>query len=127
MDPTQPGFPLPIELPTRPSLSAMVRGAYSVILEFEKKQTAIWNQSPGDGSRRKNLMWVRVVGYLLLEGPSDRARIAVALEVNSCAGDGEKIIAIGKYYCDYYLCACKLSMFLLLRDSERTYFNSQEE
>jgi len=37
----------------------------------------------------------------MLEGPSDYARKHVALDVDSCNGEDDKLVAIGKH--DYYL------------------------
>jgi len=123
-EPEEPGSPLPPKLPSRIT-SPTIIGAYPQILSLERTEKAAWERSPGDGGQRKRLMYARIVGYLILEAPSDQARIAVGLEVISCE-DKEEILAIGQHYCDHLLYACKQLILLLLRHSE-SLFNSQKD
>ena len=87
------GTPLP-ELPPRLHDSPSILGAYPQILKLERNEQDAYNRDPS-ADRSKKLIYARIVGYLILEGPSDQARVTVALEVNVCNGDEEKMLAIG--------------------------------
>lgn len=102
------GIPLP-ELPPRLHNSSTISGAYPQILELERELQAAYSREPSDDGGKK-LMYARILGYLILEGPSDEARIAVGLEVHACNGEGkeEKLLAIGQFYFDHFIRACKL-------------------
>jgi hypothetical protein len=52
-----------------------------------------------------------ILGYLILEVPSDLARVTVALEVNACSGNEEKMLDIGQLYFDHFIRTCKLQCF----------------
>ncbi|KAF9220130.1 hypothetical protein BS17DRAFT_787934, partial [Gyrodon lividus] len=86
---------LPRELAPQLTHSATISGAYPIILQFEK--------SAKHHKDHRLLIYARILGYLILEGPSDYARVAVAQEVISCEGDEEKLAACGKLYCDHYI------------------------
>ena len=101
---------LPAELPNGLSDSPTIRDAYAVSLRFEK--SAKTHPDP------KRLIYARLLGYLIMAGPSDAARVAVAREVLSCADEG--VLALnGKMYYDHYIRACKLLMLPVYRHSER--------
>jgi hypothetical protein len=90
---------LPLELPNKLNNSPTIRGAYTIVLRFE--QSGKTHPDP------KRLIYARILGYLMLAGPSDEASEAVALEVISC--DDEDALALnGKMYYDHYTRACKL-------------------
>ena len=78
------------------TLSSDIPVAYQNILRLERS---------GD---QKDVMYARILGYLLLYGPKDEARKIVAEEVVSCANE-DQLAKRGKYYCDYYIRACKFS------------------
>jgi hypothetical protein len=105
------GTPLP-ELPPRLHNSPSILGAYPQILSLERKEQAAYRRNTSD--RGQKLMYARILGYLILEGPSELARVTVALEVNACnnARNGEereeKMLAIGWFYFDYFIRTCKL-------------------
>ena len=105
------GKPLP-ELPPSFHNSPSILGAYPQILNLERKEQAAYSRSPSD-DRSKRLIYARILGYLILKGPSTLAGIAVALEVNACSGDEEKMLAIGQLYFDHYIRACKLQSVCL--------------
>ena len=92
-------LPRPAELSSRLSTSPTIRGAYPIIFRFE--QSAQTHPDP------KRLIYARILGYLILEGPSDEARVAIAREVLSCA-DEDAMANNGKMYYDHYIRACKL-------------------
>jgi hypothetical protein len=89
---------LPTELLSRLSASPTIRSAYPIIFRFE--QSAKTHPDP------KRLIYARILGYLMLEGPSDEARVATAREVLSCV-DEDALAANGKMYYDHYIRACK--------------------
>ncbi|CCL99836.1 uncharacterized protein FIBRA_01860 [Fibroporia radiculosa] len=87
---------LPVDLPARLMLSPTIRGAYTFILQFEA--------SAKNHSDPKQLIYARILGYLILEGPSDDARETVVHDIVSCnTGEGMdvKLAAVGKMYLDY--------------------------
>ena len=106
---TLDGTPLP-ELPPRLHNSPSILGAYPQILKLERSEQATYSCNPS-AERGKKLIYTRILGYLILEGPSDEARVAVALEVNACSGDEVKLLAIGQLYFDHFIRACKLRIF----------------
>ncbi|KAF8528998.1 hypothetical protein BU17DRAFT_37320 [Hysterangium stoloniferum] len=94
---------LPGKLPARLQKSPTIQGAYSMVLEIEAaaKSTPLGKEGD-DSERKKRLVFARVVGYLLLEGPSDRACTTVALEVAS-ANNIEDRFKIGQMYFNHYI------------------------
>ena len=94
-------------LSTRLHNSPSMLGAYPQILKLEKNIQATYTSA----DRAKNLVFARILGYLILEGVSDQARVAVALEVNACCGDEAKMLSIGKLYFDHFIRTCKLQNF----------------
>ena len=119
------GTPLP-ELPPCFLDFPSILSAYPQILNLERNEQAAYRYDPSpDGGKR--LIYIRILGYLILEGPSDQARTAVAHEVNACSGDEEELLAIGQLYFDHFICACKPQFFPpLFRQSEK-FFNSQND
>ena len=103
------GTPLP-ELPLSLHNSATIFGAYPQILDLERNEQAAYRRDPSD-DRKKRLIYTRILGYLIIAGPSAKASVAVALEVNACSGEEEKLLAIGRLYFDHYIRACKLQIF----------------
>ena len=116
------GTPLP-ELPPRLHNFPSILSAYPQILNLERREQAAYNSDPST-DRAKRLIYSRILGYLILEGPSDKARVAVALEVNACNGEEEKLLAIGQFYFDHYIRACKLQIILLHFRHSVKFFNS---
>ena len=117
------GKPLP-ELPPRLHNSATIFGAYPQILKLERNEQAAYSRDPS-ADRKKGLIYARILGYLILEGPSDQARVTVALDVISSNGEEEKLLAIGQLYFDHFIRACKRNVYLF-RCSEM-FLNSQNE
>ena len=101
--------PLP-ELPPRYHNSPSIFGAYPQILKLERSEQAAYSCNPSN-KQCKRLVYIRILGYLILEGPSDLARVTVALEVNACSGNEEKMLDIGRLYFDHFIRACKLQCF----------------
>jgi hypothetical protein len=101
---------LPVELPSRLSTSPAICGAYPIVCRFEKSA-----QTHPDSKR---LIYARILGYLMLEGPSDEACVAIAREILSCA-DEDVLANNGKMYYDHYIRACKLLLLPVFCHSER--------
>ena len=118
------GIPLPEIHPCLHD-SPFIFGAYPQVLNLERNEQAAYNRDPSS-DRAKRLMYARILGYLMLEGPSDQARVTVALEVNACCGDEVKLLAIGQLYFDCYIRACKLQIFTPFSHSGK-FINSQNE
>ncbi|KAF8530302.1 hypothetical protein BU17DRAFT_35692 [Hysterangium stoloniferum] len=94
---------LPDKLPARLQKSATIKGAYPMVLEMEAAAESTPLRKEGDDfERKKRLVFARVVGYLLLEGPSDMACTTVALEVVS-ANNIEDRFKIGQMYFNHYI------------------------
>jgi hypothetical protein len=51
-------------------------------------------------------MFARILGYLILEGPSTHAKEYVAQVVNKCRDDDE-MEELGEVYFLQYICACE--------------------
>lgn len=94
--------PLPAKLPSEIiTLSSNIAAAYPNILRLEKS------------SDLKNVMYARILGYMLLYRPSDEAWTTVTKGVVSCANE-DQLAEHGKYYYDYYIRPCKLFHVLLV-------------
>lgn len=92
-----------IERPTSIALSAY----RNIILPAEQ---AALSKLEDDKAK---LIHARVVGYLLLYPPSQKARRILALEIVSCGGKGlnerhEAVFALGATYLRHLICICKL-------------------
>jgi len=121
-----PGTPLPKDPPRVRGASATVFGAYPQVYRLERKEQNVLerlerlerleksaNKSAKKSAnkfdnQKKRVINARILGYLMLEGPSDNACQGVALEVNSCGGDEEKMLAIGEMYFNFYIRSFKM-------------------
>lgn len=98
--------PLPNDLPAHLDHSGKIEGirkAYSTLLKIQEATS-----SAGIGSktsREQKLMHIRIVGYLIREGPSVTASEFVAEEVNSYENE-DQIDKVGEKYYLHYLRAC---------------------
>jgi hypothetical protein len=102
------------QLPTQLlELSPDIRNAYPIILRFEESA-----RTHSDSKTRSTLsIYARILGYLLLYGPSNEARKTVTNEVVSCATK-DALEDTGKLYFDRYIRACKLVLFHVGRHSK---------
>ncbi|KAH9026394.1 hypothetical protein EDB85DRAFT_2149232 [Lactarius pseudohatsudake] len=105
---------LPDDLPARFSHSEGIRKAYSTLLNIQGVISAsdMGTTKASRGSHEQKLMHVRILGYLILEGPSLVASESVAEDVNSCEEYEDKIDKIdkaGERYLFHYLCIFKKS------------------
>jgi hypothetical protein len=83
--------------------SPHIPSAYSKILRLEKASD---HSSFKCEVREKRLLHARILGYLIREGPSTRAKERVAQEVNSCRNDDE-MDNLGEMYYTHYIRACE--------------------
>ncbi|KAH9004547.1 hypothetical protein EDB86DRAFT_3240513 [Lactarius hatsudake] len=105
---------LPDNLPARLGHSEKIeeiREAYSTLLKIQEAISAsdIGTTKASHESHDQKLVHIRVVGYLIREGPSLTASEFVANEVNSSEGDEDKIDKTGERYFHHYLRAFKKS------------------
>ncbi|KAH9175942.1 hypothetical protein EDB89DRAFT_1847074 [Lactarius sanguifluus] len=102
---------LPDDLPARFGHSEGIRKAYSTLLNIQGVISAsdIGTTKASRGSHERKLMHVRILGYLILEGPSLVASESVAEDVNSCEEYEDKIDKAGERYLFHYLCIFKKS------------------
>src|SRR6266404_9328590 len=96
--------PLPSNLPLHFEDSKEVEDAYLKILEIERDTSAMILIST---TRRleKKLLRVRVLGYLIREAPSKKARKYVADDVNRCHHE-QMIEDLGHHYYTYFIRMC---------------------
>jgi len=93
---------IPVELQSDPDIAT----AYDLCLSVESSLQQTVNAGKCVG---KDLIFARIVGYLIHFSPSKEGRKNVASEINSCKGEQSKLLAIGQRYYDYYIRACKFN------------------
>ncbi|KAH9167344.1 hypothetical protein EDB89DRAFT_1856482 [Lactarius sanguifluus] len=99
--------PLPDNLPPHLGLSNKtvgIRRAYSTLLKIQKSISSSIGTRGSREQQRSKLMRVRILGYLILKGPSLTASEFVAEEVNSYEDDEDQIDKIGEMFFLHYLC-----------------------
>jgi hypothetical protein len=104
--------PLPSDLPESFKASTRIleiQLAYSRILKMEQDAS-----SHGDPNIcEQKLVCARVLGYLILEGPSMYTSEYIAQEVNSCQ-DYDQSYGLGEMYVHCYIYICKSQLLALL-------------
>jgi hypothetical protein len=94
--------PLPSTLPESLISSSEICLAYPKIWRLEQASHTDFNPD----IREKKLICARILGYLILEGPSTHAKEYVAQMVNRCRDDDE-VEELGEDYFLQYLRACE--------------------
>ena len=97
--------PLPLTLPE--SLNLLT---YSKILQLEKASD---HSHSNNEVRQKKLICARILGYLIREGPSTKAKERVAQEVNSCLDD-DQMDKLGVMYYEHYIRICEPPSFVII-------------
>jgi hypothetical protein len=97
--------PLHTELPNSLKASAEICSAYSEILKLEQDAHSDANPKICE----EKLVYARVLGYLIQEGPSMDASEHVAKEVNDCQ-DHDQFYRLGEMYLYHYICICELQL-----------------
>jgi hypothetical protein len=101
---------LPPTIPESLNTCPHIHLAYSKLLQLEK--AADYSRSNREVYEEK-LVHARILGYLIREGPSTKAKECVAQEVNSCSSDDE-MYKLGKMYYDHYIRACESPSFAVI-------------
>ncbi|KIM38162.1 hypothetical protein M413DRAFT_420662 [Hebeloma cylindrosporum] len=92
---------LPSEIPERLGKTAEVFSAYDTCLTLEKKLQLAFDK--GDDVR-DNLIYVRILGYLIHYVPTDQGLESIIEEVRSCAdADDSALFDVGKSYYDHFI------------------------
>ena len=94
--------PLPPTIPESLNTSPHILLAYSRLLRLEK---AYYSHSNREVCEKK-LVHTRILGYLIREGPSTKAKERVAQEVNSSQKDDD-MDELGKMYYDHFIRVCE--------------------
>ncbi len=94
---------LPSEVHRRLQHLAPVVSAYNKCLRVEEDL-----QSITDTRRniKKDLVYIRIVGYLIHLVPGDQGLKTVVYEISSCDGESA-LLAVGQMYYDHYIRACR--------------------
>ena len=95
--------PLPPTIPESLNTSLHIPSAYSKILRLEKASDDSHFKRE---IRETKLVHARILGYLIREGPSTRAKEFVAQEVNFCQNDDE-MDKLGEKYYSHYIRICE--------------------
>src|SRR6266404_3351628 len=98
---------LPNHLPLNFEDSEEIREAYLKILTAENNASTMASKSKAHGRR---LMRIRVLGHLIREAPSIKARECVAGDVNRCL-DEKMIEALGEFYRTRFILTCKSLLY----------------
>jgi len=107
--------PLPPTIPESLNTSPHILLAYSRLLRLEK---AYYSHSNREVCEKK-LVHTRILGYLIREGPSTKAKERVAQEVNSSQKDDD-MDELGKMYYDHFIRVCEspslavIALFLMV-------------
>lgn len=77
--------------------------AYNMCLRLEKSL----QEAANDGQNvEKELIYIRVLGFLLHHVPTDFGLKTIVYEISSTAGDSILLLQVGKMYFDHYIKAC---------------------
>jgi hypothetical protein len=100
---------LPLQVPQRLRNLAHVVSAYNICLRLEKslQETANGGQDVG-----KNLIYIRILGYLEHYVPTDRGLKTVVYEITSSANDSA-LLEVGQMYYNHYIRACTFASLLI--------------
>jgi hypothetical protein len=74
-------------------------------------------QAPDDATKKMNMIYLRILGYLVHHVPTDRGLKVVITEIVSCKTDSA-LFEVGKLYYNHYLRACTFPNLLLKLPSD---------
>ena len=94
---------LPSHVPSRLQHDADVVRAYNTCLRVEKALQSNTDQGRKVGN---NLVYIRILGYLIHHVPGDQGLETVVQEITLSDGDCA-LLAVGQMYYDHYIRACK--------------------
>jgi hypothetical protein len=90
--------------------SPSIQNAYSRILNLHTRLVAASQPEDTTKGDSKKLIYARILGSLILEGPTYISKESVAREVNSCHGDMD-MLNLGEFYLLHFIRTCKLQTF----------------
>ena len=90
------------EVPPRLQHIGHAVDAYNVCLRLEKSLQQAIDRGEVVG---KNLIYIRILGYLVQYAPNDQALNTVLTEIISCSKDSD-LFDVGRMYFDHYIRAC---------------------
>jgi hypothetical protein len=90
-------------------LDEATQQAYSAVLLHER-----WAESERRASiRQRKLTCARVLGQLLLEAPSSRAKENIVEEVDACQSDNGRLYKLGEMYLEHFIRLCESFHYFL--------------
>ncbi|KIM35839.1 hypothetical protein M413DRAFT_32196 [Hebeloma cylindrosporum] len=104
---------LPIEVPRRLQGTSDVINAYNICLRIENTLQVAVDKGEGVG---KNVIYIRILGYLLHHAPSDQGVQHVVNEIVSAEGDFA-LLEVGKNYFNHYIRPFLVNRSRILRSS----------
>lgn len=102
---------LPPESPLKSLPEIDIVGAYQCCLNLEKDIEEKILDGEDIDRKKKNLMYCRVLGYLLHHAPNDTALAVVTQEILSCETI-EAILILGKFYFEHFISVCKFAYYV---------------
>lgn len=96
--------PLPCEVAQTYQWDPNVASAYELILNLESDISR--NDNGKIGQTRENLMYCRILGYLLHYPPQYRALKTIYHEIFKCDDDQARLLNLGKWYFDHFIMTC---------------------
>jgi len=97
------------EVPLRLQHISHAVDAYNVCLRLEKSLQQAIDRGEVVG---KNLIYIRILGYLVHYAPNDQALNTVLTEIVSCPKDSD-LLDVGRVYFDHYIRACMFPSILI--------------
>lgn len=95
--------PLPSNVPERLQDTAHIMNAYNTCLRLEQSLQSTVDKG---GNAGHDLVYIRILGYLIHLVPGEQGLKTVVQEISSCDGDSA-LLALGQMYYDHYIRACK--------------------
>ena len=92
--------PLPANPPLEICNDPKLTEAYHKVLEFQNSAT--------DSEQ----MFARVLGYFLLEAPTEKACQVIAADILQCKENKQKLLNCGRQYCAYLIDLCTFQTFV---------------
>ncbi|KAG2008013.1 hypothetical protein CC2G_013490 [Coprinopsis cinerea AmutBmut pab1-1] len=104
-------FPQSIPLPPKPYdavIDTAFHDAYASCVHHEAYAHSVQHEANATSNVTSNddalrLIWPRLLGFLILEAPTDVGRNAMAGEILECQGDPEKMDALARFYMDHLI------------------------
>lgn len=102
---------LPRQAPQRLQHLSNIASAYDICLRLEESLQQAVNMGDDVGN---DLVYVRILGYLMHFVPTDIGLKHVVEEISSCA-DESAVLAVGRMYYHHYIWACAYPLNLLVQ------------